>query len=89
MKANAHDIPQTDAIYKAASVLNSVVRLTALEFNARLSQKYDANILLKREDLQIVRSYKIRGAFNKVSTLFKSAWTRFLKRPLGFLPRCL
>ncbi len=71
MKANAHDIPQTDAIYKAASVLNSVVRLTALEFNARLSQKYDANILLKREDLQIVRSYKIRGAFNKVSTLEK------------------
>lgn len=69
MKAQVHDIPQIDAVYKAASVLNSVVRQTALELNARLSQKYGANIALKREDLQVVRSYKIRGAYNKISTL--------------------
>ena len=69
MEAQAQNIPQIDAVYKAASVLNSVVRLTALELNARLSQKYGANIALKREDLQVVRSYKIRGAYNKISTL--------------------
>jgi threonine dehydratase len=69
MEAQAQNIPQIDAVYKAASVLNSVVRLTALELNTRLSQKYGANIALKREDLQVVRSYKIRGAYNKISTL--------------------
>jgi threonine dehydratase len=31
-----------------------------------LSDKYEANILLKREDLQLVRSYKLRGAYNKM-----------------------
>ncbi|MCL4113428.1 UNVERIFIED_CONTAM: hypothetical protein GTU68_023134 [Idotea baltica] len=35
----------------------------------RLSNKYEANILLKREDLHRVRSYKIRGAYNKISSL--------------------
>jgi threonine dehydratase len=35
---------------------------------AGLSEKYDCNVFVKREDLQIVRSYKIRGAYNKMST---------------------
>jgi threonine dehydratase len=69
MKAQAQNIPQIDAVYKAASVLNAVVSLTALEINDRLSQKYEASIALKREDLQVVRSYKIRGAYNKISSL--------------------
>lgn len=34
-----------------------------------MSEKYQANIYLKREDLQTVRSYKIRGAFNKIKSL--------------------
>ena len=42
---------------------------TPLEHNKRLSDLYDANILVKREDLQPVRSFKIRGAFNKISLL--------------------
>lgn len=42
---------------------------TPLQYNSRLSDKYDANIYIKREDLQIVRSYKIRGAYNKMSSL--------------------
>ena len=37
--------------------------------NRNLSDKYEANILLKREDLQMVRSYKIRGAYNKIKSL--------------------
>ncbi|KPM32046.1 Threonine dehydratase [Croceitalea dokdonensis DOKDO 023] len=36
-------------------------------FDGRYSKKYEANIFFKREDLQEVRSYKIRGAYNKMS----------------------
>ncbi|WP_461789845.1 threonine ammonia-lyase IlvA [Pedobacter sp.] len=54
---------------KAFETLQGVVKRTPLEFNAGLSLKYNANIYLKREDLQIVRSYKLRGAYNKISGL--------------------
>ncbi|AMR31779.1 threonine dehydratase [Mucilaginibacter sp. PAMC 26640] len=49
--------------------LKSVVRHTPLEHNAGLSEKYECEIYLKREDLQIVRSYKLRGAYNMISRL--------------------
>lgn len=49
--------------------LKGVVLNTPLQFNANLSKKYGANIYLKREDLQVVRSYKLRGAYNKMKTL--------------------
>ncbi|TFF40723.1 threonine ammonia-lyase IlvA [Mucilaginibacter psychrotolerans] len=49
--------------------LKSVVRHTPLEHNERLSEKYECEIYLKREDLQIVRSYKLRGAYNMISRL--------------------
>ncbi len=45
------------------------VRETPLEFNKKLSERFGANIFLKREDLQSVRSYKIRGAFARMSQL--------------------
>ncbi len=54
---------------QAFATLQDVVKRTPLEFNAGLSLKYNANIYLKREDLQIVRSYKLRGAYNKISGL--------------------
>ena len=47
----------------------SFVRQTPLEINEKLSQKYGCTIYLKREDLQTVRSYKIRGAYCKISQL--------------------
>ncbi|MCJ0742800.1 threonine ammonia-lyase IlvA [Pedobacter montanisoli] len=53
----------------AAQRLKNIVRRTALEYNAGLSKLFEANIYLKREDLQIVRSYKLRGAYNKISSL--------------------
>lgn len=53
----------------AAKRLKNVVKRTALEYNLGLSTLYNANIYLKREDLQLVRSYKLRGAYNKISTL--------------------
>ena len=49
--------------------LRDVVRRTPLEYSERLSKKYGAKIWLKREDMQEVRSYKIRGAYNKISGL--------------------
>jgi len=49
--------------------IKGTVKHTPLAFNAGLSEKYNAKIYLKREDLQVVRSYKLRGAFNMISTL--------------------
>ena len=53
----------------AAERLKSVVTHTPLQFNANLSRKYQCNVYLKREDLQIVRSYKLRGAYNMMHQL--------------------
>ena len=55
----------------------NIVKHTPLEKNFSLSKKYWANIFLKREDLQIVRSYKLRWAFNAINSLSeeeKSKW---------------
>lgn len=49
--------------------LKGVVKHTPLEYNERLSQRYNCEIYLKREDLQVVRSYKLRGAYNMISQL--------------------
>lgn len=56
-------------IYKAKVRLKRVARHTPLMENLPLSEQFQANLYLKREDLQVVRSYKIRGAYNKMSTL--------------------
>jgi len=54
---------------KAKERLSKVVNKTPLQLNRNLSAKYNANVYLKREDLQIVRSYKLRGAYNMISSL--------------------
>ena len=54
-------------VYKAKVRLKSVALHTPLMPNLNWSEKYDCNIFFKREDLQVVRSYKIRGAYNKMS----------------------
>ena len=61
--------PELQNITKAKINLNNVTLHTPLQKNLNLSEEFQANILLKREDLQIVRSYKLRGAFNKISSL--------------------
>ena len=55
----------------AALRLKKIVHKTPLQRNVHLSKKYNCNIFLKREDLQVVRSYKLRGAYNMMSTLPK------------------
>lgn len=56
-----------DAVLKAYEVLKPIVRHTPLQFSTYLSQKYGCNVYLKREDLQAVRSFKIRGAYYAIS----------------------
>ncbi len=58
-----------EQIENAYQGLQNVVTRTPLERNARLSDQFGADIYLKREDLQVVRSYKIRGAFNLMRLL--------------------
>ncbi|MEY3052646.1 MAG: threonine ammonia-lyase IlvA [Bacteroidota bacterium] len=60
--------PQLD-FQAAAERLRPVLRRIPLQFNENLSRRYDCQVWLKREDLQLVRSYKVRGAFNLMSTL--------------------
>lgn len=62
--------PTLEAVKEARRNIEAVVNYTPLQHNAHLSEKFDANIYLKREDLQPVRSYKLRGAFNKIKSLF-------------------
>jgi threonine dehydratase len=58
-----------EKIERAKINLTEVVLKTPLQLNTNLSEKYQATVYLKREDLQKVRSYKIRGAYNKISHL--------------------
>lgn len=64
-------VPHTTELefHKAALRLKKVVNRTPLTLNVNLSRKYQCNVYLKREDLQIVRSYKLRGAYNMMSSL--------------------
>ncbi|WP_055443648.1 threonine ammonia-lyase [Lacinutrix himadriensis] len=61
--------PTLEAIEAAAIKLKGIATVTPLIKNARYSKHFGANIFFKREDLQEVRSYKIRGSYNKISSL--------------------
>lgn len=61
--------PTVEAIDKASQVLDEILEPTPFQRNANLSDIYEAEIYLKREDLQMVRSYKIRGAYNKIRSI--------------------
>lgn len=56
-------------VLKAQKNIKSVVEVTPLDVMENYSKKYDASISFKREDLQVVRSYKIRGAYNRIKNL--------------------
>jgi threonine dehydratase len=60
---------KVNEVQKARERLKDVLVHTPLMRDMTLSERYNAEIYLKREDLQVVRSYKIRGAYNKISTL--------------------
>ncbi|HTN69175.1 MAG TPA: threonine ammonia-lyase IlvA [Dysgonamonadaceae bacterium] len=58
-----------DKIYQARERIKKVATHTSLMMNENLSEEFSAQIYLKREDLQPVRSYKLRGAYNKIVSL--------------------
>ncbi|NNL81243.1 MAG: threonine ammonia-lyase IlvA, partial [Flavobacteriaceae bacterium] len=69
METTTTYIPDLNAVQRASLQLKGVADLTPLIKNSRLSKDLNCNLLFKREDLQQVRSYKIRGAYNKISSL--------------------
>ncbi len=68
MKTVTNTKPDFDFL-SAKQCLKGVAVKTPLQYNAHLSKKYHCNVFLKREDLQVVRSYKLRGAYNLMKNL--------------------
>ncbi len=64
------------SIEQAAKRLEGVVLPTPLAVSRRLSSEYGAEVYLKREDMQEVRSYKIRGAYNLMGSLTQAQRNR-------------
>ena len=73
------NFPSIEGVQLAVSRLSNVIRKTPWEFNKRLSSLKNASVFLKREDLQQIRSFKIRGAYNKISSLSEE------KRGIGII----
>ena len=71
MATELKNIVSLDLIRKAQENIKSVVQATPLQYVQSFSDAYEANIFFKREDLQVVRSYKIRGAYNKIKNIPK------------------
>ena len=69
METTTTYFPTLKNVKAAATRLSDVAIVSPLAKNMRYSNHYGCNIMFKREDLQQVRSYKIRGAYNKMSTL--------------------
>jgi threonine dehydratase len=63
------DVPSLHQIKQAAHQIQDVVLKSPLMYAPRLSESFGAKIFLKREDLQGVRSYKIRGAYHKIANI--------------------
>lgn len=56
-------------VQEAYPLLQRVIKKTPLEYSSELSKKYNAEIFLKFENLQKTRSFKLRGACNKIYKL--------------------
>lgn len=71
MEMSKEYFPKISDIKQAAITISAVSEQTPLQESIRYTKDYHTTILLKREDLHRVRSYKIRGAFNKIQSLSK------------------
>ncbi|AOV07778.1 threonine ammonia-lyase IlvA [Sporosarcina ureilytica] len=67
------DTLHVEDILKAYHLLKDVVTHTPLQRNEQLSEKYACDVYIKREDLQYVRSFKLRGAYYKIKKVEKAA----------------
>lgn len=61
--------PSIKDIEGASKLLNGIASVTPLQRNIQYSNRFESNVFFKREDLQQVRSYKIRGSYNKMKSL--------------------
>lgn len=68
VQTNTSHVKLEDIIV-ANHALKDVIQKTPLQRNKLLSDRYQCNVYLKREDLQVVRSFKIRGAYNLIQSL--------------------
>ena len=59
-------LPNLNGVRNASDNLKDVSIVTPLELSERLSNEFNSRVFFKREDVQKVRSFKIRGAFNKI-----------------------
>ena len=73
MKLTSEYFPELQQVRRATERLKGIATVTPLLHNVMYSRKYANSIAFKREDLQQVRSYKIRGAYNKMASLGASA----------------
>jgi threonine dehydratase len=71
--------PKIKDIANASHKLSAIMNYTMFRKNVDMSNKYNSSIFLKREDLTPVRSYKIRGAYNKISSLKEELNTTNIK----------
>lgn len=71
MHSTANTYVSLEQVKKARGRISDLVRHTPLIRMPNISERFGADILFKREDLQRVRSYKVRGAFNKITRLVK------------------
>jgi threonine dehydratase len=67
-ETNYHPVFDGLGVADASVRLKNIINRTPLILNRNLSRKFQCNVFLKREDLQVVRSYKLRGAYNMLST---------------------
>lgn len=73
LKNTKSNTVQVEDILIANQLLKDIVVHTPLQKNKRLSEQYDCNVYIKREDLQHVRSFKLRGAYYQIKTLEEDA----------------
>ena len=63
-------------ILMAHNCMKDIVIKTPLQRDTVLSEKYDCDVYVKREDLQLIRSFKIRGAYNLIQKFTESTITK-------------
>lgn len=73
---DAEPVVDAQLVEDALVALDGVIRRTPLEPSPRLSERFGVEVHLKREDLQLVRSYKVRGAYTVIDRLDSAARER-------------
>ena len=72
-----------ESIVKAKQNINEVIKDTKLEFNNFLSEKFNARVYIKREDMSPIRSYKLRGAYNFITQQVRNGNNQFVCASAG------